>query len=43
MQTHQEHTTGTGTTLISLAKMVQDQKDEIETYQALLKLPEDMK
>ena len=34
---------GQRTTLISLAKMVQDQKDEIETYQALLKLPEEMK
>ena len=34
---------GQWTTLISLAKMVQDQKDEIETYQALLKLPEEMK
>ena len=34
---------GQQTTLISLAKMVQDQKDEIETYQALLKLPEEMK
>ena len=34
---------GQRTTLISLAKMMQDQKDEIETYQALLKLPEEMK
>ena len=34
---------GQRTTLISLAKMVQDKKDEIETYQALLKLPEEMK
>ena len=34
---------GQRTTLILLAKMVQDQKDEIETYQALLKLPEEMK
>ena len=34
---------GLRTTLILLAKMVQDQKDEIETYQALLKLPEEMK
>ena len=34
---------GQQTTLISLAKMVQDQKDEIKTYQALLKLPEEMK
>ena len=34
---------GQRTTLISLAKMVQDQKDEIKTYQALLKLPEEMK
>ena len=34
---------GQWTALISLAKMVQDQKDEIENYQALLKLPEEMK
>ena len=34
---------GQRTTLISLAKIVQDQKDEIETYQTLLKLPEEMK
>ena len=34
---------GQRTTLISLAKKVQDQKDEIETYQTLLKLPEEMK
>ena len=34
---------GQQTTLISLDKMVQDQKGEIETYQALLKLPEEMK
>ena len=34
---------GQRTTIILLAKMVQDQKDEIETYQALLKLPEEMK
>ena len=34
---------GQQTTLISLAKIVQDQKDEIETYQTLLKLPEEMK
>ena len=34
---------GQWTTLISLAKMVQDQKDKIETYQALSKLPEEMK
>ena len=34
---------GQRTTLISLAKMVQDQKDEIETYRALLKLPEEIK
>ena len=34
---------GQQTTLISLANMVQDQKDKIETYQALLKLPEEMK
>ena len=34
---------GQRTALISLAKMVQDQKDEIENYQALLKLPEEMK
>ena len=34
---------GQRTTLISLAKIVQDQRDEIETYQTLLKLPEEMK
>ena len=34
---------GQWTALISLAKMVQDQKDEIKNYQALLKLPEEMK
>ena len=34
---------GHRTALILLAKMVQDQKDEIENYQALLKLPEEMK
>ena len=34
---------GQQTALISLAKMVQDQKDEIKNYQALLKLPEEMK
>ena len=34
---------GQRTALILLAKMVQDQKDEIKNYQALLKLPEEMK
>ena len=34
---------GQRTVLILLAKMVQDQKDKIENYQALLKLPEEMK
>ena len=34
---------GQRTALISLAKMVQDQKDEIENNQALLKLPQEMK
>ena len=29
--------------LVSLAKLVQDQKDEIEGYQALLKLPAEMR
>ena len=29
--------------LVSLAKIIQDQKDEIEGYQALLKLPEEMR
>ena len=34
---------GQRTTLISLAKIVQDQRDEIEKYQTLLKLPEEIK
>ena len=34
---------GQRTALVSLAKIVQDQKDEIEGYQALLKLPEEMR
>ena len=34
---------GQRTTLVSLAKIVQDQKDEIEKYQVLLKLPEEVK
>ena len=29
--------------LVSLAKIIQDQRDEIEGYQALLKLPEEMR
>ena len=31
------------TSLVSLAKIVQDQKDEIERYQTLLKLPEEVR
>ena len=31
------------TALVSLAKIVQDQRDEIERYQALLKLPEEVR
>ena len=34
---------GQRTALVSLAKIIQDQKDEIEGYQALLKLPEEMR
>ena len=34
---------GQRTALISLAKIVQDQRDEIEKYQTLLKLPEEIK
>ena len=34
---------GQRTSLISLAKIVQEQRDEIEKYQALLKLPEEMR
>ena len=34
---------GQRTALVSLAKLVQDQRDEIEGYQALLKLPAEMK
>ena len=29
--------------LVSLAKIIQDQRDKIEGYQALLKLPEEMR
>ena len=31
------------TTLVSLAKIIQEQRDEIEKYQTLLKLPEEMR
>ena len=34
---------GQRTSLVSLAKIVQDQRDEIEGYQALLKLPEEVR
>ena len=34
---------GQRTTQVSLAKIIQDQRDEIEGYQALLKLPEEMR
>ena len=34
---------GQRTVLVSLAKIIQDQRDEIEGYQALLKLPEEMR
>ena len=34
---------GQRTSLISLAKIVQEQRDEIEKYQALLKLPEEVR
>ena len=34
---------GQRTALVSLAKIVQDQRDEIERYQTLLKLPEEVK
>ena len=34
---------GQRTTLVSLAKIVQDQRDEIEKYQTLLKLPEEVR
>ena len=34
---------GQRTTLISLAKIIQDQRDEIEEFQLLLKLPEEIK
>ena len=34
---------GQRTALVSLAKIVQDQKDEIERYQTLLKLPEEVR
>ena len=34
---------GQRTALVSLAKIVQDQRDEIEGYQALLKLPEEVR
>ena len=34
---------GQRTTLVSLAKIIQDQRDEIEKYQTLLKLPEEIR
>ena len=34
---------GQGATLVSLAKIVQEQRDEIDKYQTLLKLPEEMR
>ena len=34
---------GQRTTLVSLAKTIQEQRDEIEKYQTLLKLPEEMR
>ena len=34
---------GQRTTLVSLAKIIQEQRDEIEKYQTLLKLPEEMR
>ena len=34
---------GQRTTLVSQAKIIQEQRDEIEKYQALLKLPEEMR
>ena len=34
---------GQRTTLVSLAKIVQEQRDEIDKYQTLLKLPEEMR
>ena len=34
---------GQRTALVSLAKVIQDQRDEIEGYQALLKLPEEVR
>ena len=34
---------GQRTTLVSLAKIIQEQRDEIEKYQALLKLPKEMR
>ena len=34
---------GQRTALVSLAKIVQDQRDEIEKYQNLIKLPEEVK
>ena len=34
---------GQRTTLVSLAKIIQEQRDEIENYQTLLKLPEEMR
>ena len=33
---------GQRTTLVSLAKIIQEQRDEIEKYQTLLKLPEEV-
>ena len=43
MQTYKNHSTRTRTSLISLAKIVQEQRDEIEKYQTLLKLPEEVR
>ena len=34
---------GQRTALVSLTKIVQDQRDEIEKYQTLLKLPEEVR
>ena len=34
---------GQRTTLVSLAKIIQEQRDEIEKYQTLLKLPEEVR
>ena len=43
MQTYKTIQQGQRTSLISLAKIVQEQRDEIEKYQALLKLPEEVR